>query len=778
MGAIFFASQSETQSMSPFSSLFSASALAICVAWSGAAAAAPVPMPKPAAAKDAKAKDTRSKDTKAAKPKEAKPSAKDAKAKDSKAKDAKGKDARPATAAAKPDASKAGGAKTGTLPRPSAAARTAAAPVAAAPAIAATGSIASGGDLSVLKTAVTAARSSRAREAMAAAAQLDDPVAQKLVTWLVVRQSPNDLGFNAVAEFIRENPGWPTQSTLRRRAERVLFQENRDLNRAQQFFSEQAPISGEGKVAFARVLAASGQSAKAAEWVREAYRDDDLNELFENKILEEFGSVIGRADHKARADRFSYKPDTDRALRAASRAGSDVVALTKARLAIARKEGNGERLLSQVPFGFSSDPAYLFAKSQVNRRADKPAEAAQALIAGAKSPAAAIDPDEWWIESRLVSRELLDAGDARTAYRVAAAAPTPSANNYRAEQQFTAGWIALRFLKDPRTAAAHFAKIGEDQKHPITLSRAYYWQARAAEAMGDGGTARSRYEAAGRYPSTYYGQLARSRLGAAPVALRATPSGGFNSRSEFSRLEAVKAIRLLYAIGERDIPLTIYYDLAWRLEDPAHLGMLAKLAESAGDARGALVVGKEGLAEGHPLDQEAFPTFGLPAYTPIGHPVDKAAVYAVARQESQFNPRTLSNAKAMGLMQVTPAAGRQVAKITGAPYSEQRLMSDQSYNVQFGAAELGELVDLYDGNFVLAFAAYNAGRGSVKKWIDRYGDPRDPNVDVVDWVEQIPFSETRNYVQRVMENYQVYKVRFNIPSKLQMEADLRGTRSR
>ena len=249
--------------MSPFSSLLSASALAICVAWSGAAASAPVPTPKPAAAKDAKAKDTKAKDTKTAKPKEAKPSARDAKAKD-----AKGKDAKPAAPAQ---------AKGGPLPRPSAAARTAAMPVAAAPAIAATGSIASGGDLSVLKTAVTAARSSRARDAMAAAAQLNDPVAQKLVTWLVVRQSPNDLGFNAVAEFIRENPGWPTQSTLRRRAERVLFQENRDLNAAQRFFAEQAPISGEGKVAFARVLAASGQSAKAAEWVREAYRDDDLN---------------------------------------------------------------------------------------------------------------------------------------------------------------------------------------------------------------------------------------------------------------------------------------------------------------------------------------------------------------------------------------------------------------------------------------------------------------------------------------------------------------------
>ncbi|MFS8038111.1 transglycosylase SLT domain-containing protein [Xanthobacter sp. AM11] len=753
--------------MTRVSSLISVGALAVALAWSGAAAAAPdsPPMPpaKPAA-KDAKAS------------KDAKPAAKDAKApaksstdksSTDKSKAASGKPgatpAKPATAA-KPAAGKATTARITPPPPPQ-----------AAPTVGASGHIA-GGSLATLKVAVAAARNGRASEAMGAAQQLDDPVARSLVTWLVIRHAPNDLGFDTIAEFLREKPGWPTQSTLRRRAERVLFQENRDPAKARAFFAEQPPLSGEGKVALARYLVSTGNRSDAADWVREAWREDELNELFENKILDEFSGFLSRTDHKLRADRFSYKPDPDRALRAAARAGSDVVALTKARMAIARKEANGEKLLAQVPFTLANDPAYLFAKSQLARRADKPQEAARALLAGAGADAARADPDEWWIERRLVSRELLDAGDAQTAYRVAATGVTPKADNYRAEQQFTAGWIALRHLKDPRTAAQHFAKIDDEQKHPITLSRAYYWQARAAEAMGDRGRAHAGYEAAAQFSATYYGQLARTKLGMAPVTLRGTPSPSFESRNTFARLEPVKAIRMLYAIGERDIPLTIYYDLAWRMEDSAQLAMLANVAESNGDARGALVVGKEGLAEGHPLEAEAFPTFGLPAYTPIGFPVDKAAIYAVARQESQFNPRTLSSAKAMGLMQVTPAAGRQVAKETGAPYNESRLMSDQSYNVQFGAAELGELVQNYSGNYVLVFAAYNAGRGSVAKWIQRYGDPRDPDVDVVDWVESIPFSETRNYVQRVMENYQVYKVRFNIPTKLQMEADLRGGR--
>lgn len=779
--------------MSPVSSLISASALAIALAWSGAIPAAAETAQTPAAKSsdsksaakkpDAKKPDAKSADSKSADSKKADTKKADAKKTDTKktdakhvdskpvsAKDAKGKDAKAAdkgkSAKDSKSSSKSSSGKA-TASRP--------APVQPAPTLGASSNI-PGGDLAVLRDAVRAAKNGRAGEAMSAAQQLDDPAARALVTWLVIRHAPNDLGFETINAFLKDKPGWPTQNTLRRRAERVLFQENKDPAKTAAFFAEQGPLTGEGKVALARYLISVGNRSDAADWVREAYREDELNELFEEKILAEFGSVLTRADHKLRADRFSYKPDDARALRAAARAGSDIVALTKARMAIARKEANGEKLLAQVPFTLANDPAYLFAKSQLARRADKPQDAARALLAGAGNDAARADPDEWWIERRLVARELIDEGDFQTAYRVAATGVTPKADNYRAEQQWTAGWIALRLLKDPRTAAQHFAKMDDDQKHPITLSRAYYWQARAAEAAGDGGRARQGYQAAAHFPATYYGQLARTKLGMAPVALPGTPQASFDSRGTFARLEPVKAIRMLYAIGERDIPITIYYDLAWRMEDPAQLAMLANLAESNGDPRGALVVGKEGLASGHPLEAEAFPTFGLPGYTPIGYPTDKAAIYAVARQESQFDARIVSSAKAMGLMQVTPAAGREVAKQTGAPYSEARLMSDQSYNVQFGAAELGELIQNYGGNYVLVFAAYNAGRGNVAKWIQRYGDPRDPDVDVVDWVESIPFSETRNYVQRVMENYQVYKVRFNISSKLQMEADLRGGR--
>jgi len=697
-------------------SLISRTALALAIACAGPALAAPD--------STSTAKSTKSAPKPSTKPTAAKPTSKPA--------------SKPSTAGA--------------------AAAGAAAAVAATPAMS--------GALAPLRSAVSLAKGGKGTEALAAARQLSDPAARDLVTWLVIRHAPNDLGFDGINAFLRDKPNWPTQSTLRRRAERVLLAENRSPAVVTAFFGDTAPLSGEGKIALARALAAGGDRATVTALVRDAWREDELTESLENAVLSDFGPLLTRADHKARADRFSYKPDTERAMRAAARAGSDIVALTKARLAIARRDANGASLLAQVPMSLGNDPAYLFAKSQIARRADRPAEAAQALLAAPTDAASVVDTNEWWIERRLVARELLDAGDARTAYRVAATGAVPTADNYRAEQPFTAGFIALRFLNDPRTAAQHFAQIDKNQDHPITVARAGYWQGRAAEAMGDTGTARTRYQSAARFSTNYYGQLARTRLGMPPVALRSPPGASGASQAAFERIEAVRAIKLLYAIGDRDTPMTIYYDLAWRMEDSAHLVLLAQLAQANGDPRGALVVGKEGLAEGHPLDHAAFPTFGLPAYTPIGTPVDKAMIYAVARQESQFNPRTLSSAQAMGLMQVTPAAGRQVSKQTGVPYVESRLMSDQVYNVQFGAAELGELVDNYGGDTVLVFAAYNAGRGSVRKWFDRYGDPRDKDVDPVDWVEMIPFSETRNYVQRVVENYLVYRARFGITGSI------------
>ncbi len=224
--------------------------------------------------------------------------------------------------------------------------------------------------------------------------------------------------------------------------------------------------------------------------------------------------------------------------------------------------------------------------------------------------------------------------------------------------------------------------------------------------------------------------------------------------------DIVRAAELLYAVEARDLAWTMMADLGDKSTDVGVLAVMSELTAKYRDARGMLLLGKLALARGYPLEHAAFPTIGVPDYTPIGPPVDPALVYSIVRQESWFNPKTVSSANALGLMQVTPAAGKYIAGKFKATFDQKRLLSDMPYNVQFGSAELGDVIKDYRGSYIMAFAAYNAGRGRVKEWLAKYGDPRDPKVDPIDWVERIPFSETRNYVQRVMENVQVYRLRF------------------
>ena len=232
-------------------------------------------------------------------------------------------------------------------------------------------------------------------------------------------------------------------------------------------------------------------------------------------------------------------------------------------------------------------------------------------------------------------------------------------------------------------------------------------------------------------------------------------------------------MEILYAVGQRDMVAGAAADLGDRLNDAGALAAIGEVAARNNDARAMLLLGKAALGRGLPLEAYAFPTIGLPNYTAIGPAAEKPLIYAIARQESTFNQKTVSTARAMGLMQVTPAAGKYIAKKFNATYNEKRLLSDPVYNVQFGAAELGDLLVDFRGSYILTFVGYNAGRGRIRDWVARFGDPRDPKVDPVDWVERIPFSETRNYVQRVMENMQVYRIRFGGSDRLMIEADLR-----
>jgi soluble lytic murein transglycosylase len=638
-----------------------------------------------------------------------------------------------------------------------------------APAAVAATSSTSREDMEALDNAIELIRKHRPDDATQLEATISDPVAKKLAEWIILRSDNNNASVERYRSFIAANPSWPSQTFLRKRLEAAMWDDKREDSLVWSWFENESPLTAKGRFALAKAMLARGDRANAERLVREAWRSQPMSEDTEFAALDLFGPMLSAGDHKARMDLFLYTSENEAAgLREAKRLGGGYLALAKARLAAVRKAPNAKALLDAVPRELHGDAGYLFSRIQLLRREEKIAEAAQLMLSAPKDPARLHNLDEWWIERRLLSRAMVDAGDYRTAYQIARDAALPSRDIYRTEQEFTAGWIALRFLNDPALALQHFARIGVGSVNPTTLARAGYWRGRAAEAAGHSQEARAAYMASAEHSTSYYGQLARARLGLGRLELADAPS----TRSRGAeRLEIVRAVQLLFDLDERDIAIPIFADVGEN-GDPEALVGLSELAARHNYARGMLLVGKAALNRGLPFDFYAYPVSGIPAYKSIGPEVEHSVIFAIARQESAFNPGDVSPAQAYGLMQVTPDAARYVCKRAGVPFDLGRMKTDSAYNVTLGAAELGGLLEDFRGSYIMTFAAYNAGRGSLKKWIDRYGDPRDPKVDAVDWVELIPFSETRNYVQRVMENLQVYRARFGGGARLQIEADL------
>jgi soluble lytic murein transglycosylase len=630
------------------------------------------------------------------------------------------------------------------------------------------------GDLALVKEAIGLARKGKTGDATDAKNKIADPLAQKLVEWFILRDPDSEPSFGRYAAFISSNPDWPSMAPIRRRAEASLWHE-RSSGAIVHGFTGDRPISSKGKLALARVLLGEGDRNGASRLVREVWRSEELSERTEADAYETFGDLLNGDDHRARMDKRIGAKDLSAARRAAKRLGSDELSIVKACALVRAKATKAEGALDDVATDARRDLGYTLCRIQWMLSQNRIDDATRLTLAAAPETMAIQDTDAWWRERRSLARKLLDRGRFQDAYQVVRTAAAPASEHYRADFHFMCGWIALRYLEDPLTAGKHFAHIDEGSVNPTVVARAHYWRGRVAEALGRKAEMRASYEAAARYPTAYYGQLANAKLGSNVVALRPPiRSSLVDAVTAFD--ERVRAANMLYEIGERDAVLSFVSDLAEQSSDAALLVALGELTGRYNDARAMLQIGKPALARGLALDQYAFPTIGIPPHGPIGPEIERSVIYSVARTESAFDQHDKSPANAVGLMQVTPEAGRDTAKRFGVSYDWDRLVSDPVYNTQMGGAELSALLSEYKGSHIMTFAGYNAGRGRIQEWVKQFGDPRDPKVDAVDWVERIPFSETRNYVQRVMENLQVYRVRFESTAPITAKADEHDTR--
>jgi soluble lytic murein transglycosylase len=581
-----------------------------------------------------------------------------------------------------------------------------------------------------------------------------DPDERLALEWAALRAQAHPTSVELDA-FAKAHPTWPGNGWIRYQEEADLAVHPLPPAAVEAVFAAEPPQSSAGKLALARAAGARGDAATAIATVRELWRNGTFDSWTESQILREFGSVLIKSDHKYRADRLLYAETYGPALRAAALAGPDEMALAQARMAAARGPLT-PALIKAVPLDLRSDPGFLFARIQDARRSNRAYEAAALLNLAPKDREAIIDPDKWWSERRMVARELLDLNEPKLAFEVCDRAVKPDDAATQVDADFHAGWIALRFLGDAPEAAKRFALAAEAADTPLSIARAAYWRGRAAEALGNLEEAKLDYESAASEPIAYYGQLAAERLGAKRLDLRTPVAVATGS----ARDEAVRAAEALYTDGLDDLATALAYAAARDWRDEAQMAAMAEVVKRHADAATQVQFGKIAIVRGYAFDDMAFPSSGVPAFLPLAHSADLASVYAVARQESEFVWRAASGAGAKGLMQILPSTAASTARRAGVAYDYTRLLVDPAFNTQLGAAFLGQVMEDVGGSRVMAFAAYNAGPGRVAQWIAAYGDPRRGAIDPVDWVERIPFDETRDYVERVSENLGVYRQRF------------------
>ncbi|WOC15179.1 lytic transglycosylase domain-containing protein [Pseudochrobactrum sp. MP213Fo] len=616
-----------------------------------------------------------------------------------------------------------------------------------------------------LKTALDALSAKDARRALAIRNSMpSNDLDRHILTWALALSGADGLTSSEIATAAAELRGWPGMAAIQRNTERALYRENAPASVVFAQLGNRKPQTTEGMVLLGRAYLQSGNRSQARQLIAPWWAKAKLEAKDEALVLREFSNVLSKEDHQARFLRMLYNDRLQSASRVAALAGGE--SLYAAYAAVSKRAPDAAKKLNDVHRSWQSNPAYLYVKIQYLRRSERYTEAANLMLKAPRDARSLVDPDTWWTERRVLSRELMDIGKPQIAYRLAAAhsAETPT---MAADAEFHAGWYALRAMNDAKTAQKHFTRIAEISSRPMSASRAYYWMGRAAEA-GGGGNAKQLFQRASYYGTSFYGQLAAARLGNNVLQLP-YPKPSAADRERFDSREPVRAIRRLESIGYGSRAQSLYINMAQELSSTGELALLAVMAERNSNHYLALRVGKVAAGRGLDVGALSHPTGAIPANANIKGS-GAALAYAIARQESEFNISAVSSAGARGLLQLLPGTAKGVAQRAGLSYSDKRLTTDAAFNATLGAHYLGEQIERFNGSYILTFAGYNAGPRRATEWVAKYGDPRGQSIDqVVDWIERIPYTETRNYVQRVMENYAVYKSRLYGKANIQQD---------
>ena len=614
-------------------------------------------------------------------------------------------------------------------------------------------------DSAVFRQGLAAARARDVAGARNAISTLGDGTARKLVEWALVDTSADQLSFAELAQEKATLAGWPRGETRIAAGERALDRANMGADATLAYFGSDRPTTVEGTIALADALDRKGRSDEARLLIQEWWQTQSFDATNQGRILSRWGSTLTQRDHEARLNMLLVGPHGP-----ATRAMINLVSPERQTIANAvlalRGAYSPDAIVANLSPTQAMDPNVVLERVRILRAAGRETEGFPLLSALPPSPLNADAQTTLWSERRNYFLDALERREWRAAYDAMAGHRFP-AGEKKVDAEFFAGWVALTRLNDPTTAARHFETLRQSSQTPITQGRALYWLGRAAEAQGDQAGAQVFYQGGARHIQTFYGQLAAEKAGISSLSLPADPHITQNDTARFEANEIVRAARILGETGEMGLFRVFAYQLDDALPGITDLAQLMDMARGYGDGFGAMMVGRAASQRGFLMPERQYP-IRIPPVVAGAAPLE--FTLAITRQESSFDPRARSAADARGMMQFLPSTASGVARRLGMPYSADRLW-DPDYNMTLGSYHLGELMSQFSGSMLLTTVGYNAGPARPPQWTARCGDPRGGvaggGVDPTDFIECAPFTETRNYMMRVMENMSVYKARLH-----------------
>ena len=627
--------------------------------------------------------------------------------------------------------------------------------------------------------AVNAALLKQYDTAFSAARQSKSSLTRKIVEWIYLRREPKKAGYTRLMAFVYANPSWPRIKSLKSYAERRLLWGEAGPQTLAAHFKRNKPSSSAGHAALARLELSRGNKKAAKKALLKAWYNPKLGKQTKAVILRQLRGLLSRANHERRLWILIHDQQTNEAINTAGLVSSGHVKAAQAAQSLIRRKKNALGRYKRLPAKFRQKLAIKYALARFYRKKGKPLSALNILSSVSAKTSGVYDQAAWWVERRLIVRELADRANRKQWPRLYQQATRHgfSRGKHFEEGEFLAGWIALRKLGKAKTAVKHFTKMAAKAKSRTQKSRGDYWAARAYLVLGNKAKADRHFRRAAQTPTLFYAQLAREALGKSrqPIHLVSTKHDAA-TKAQIAKLELVRAVNLLHRSGGSREVGSFIWPIAKAVKSKKQASAAASLMHDNGGAHLALRLAKAVGVYGYDIDNWGYPLRAMPKIKRIGKPVETAVIFGISRQESEFNATARSYVGARGLMQLMPGTAKMVAKKYKLSHSTGKLTSQPAYNAMLGTALLGDLIHQFNGSYILTFVGYNAGPGRSRQWVKKYGDPRGGRTDPIDWIESIPYTETRKYVQKVMQNVHIYRSRLTPKAMTGMSHDLaRGT---